>query len=485
MKAVDGLDQATSIYSSGNFALASEYCQKILDKDPYNADAWHLLGLIAHQLGQDEFAQTLIKNAILLNNNNADFYNNLGRVYFSTGNFQAAEINYLNAIKIQSNHTKSLSNLAGLFRTTGDLNKAIEYGRLASKSDPSDHESRVNLGNVLKDQKQIELAIKEYRSAINLKPDFALAHWNLSLALLSIGQFEEGFKEMTWRWKWSGFPSIERKFKEPKLDISTDLNIIIKPIKLYIYPEQGLGDTIQFLRFGKILRTKKVFSLFECPTELLPIIEHSHLFDKVVTQGDVLPDFDFHMSLMDLPYHTRIDIKNLPQKVPYIRLPSDIRDKWFRKLKKYKEFKIGLNWQGNSRNPLEKFRSLKIEDLNPLSKVKNVTWFNLQKTSDRDNFTEISKLFLFNQKGPEPLSELAGLINSLDLIITNDTAIAHLAGALGKPVWVLLHYSADWRWNLQESQSLWYPTAKLFKQSVWGQWGDVIDAVMRELQKKN
>ena len=483
MEVTDGLDQATATYLVGDFALSSEYCQKTLDKDPYNSGAWHLLGLIAHQLGKNEFAETLIKNAILLKNNDADFYNNLGRVYFSNGNFQAAEINYLNAIKINSHHTKSLSNLAGLFRTIGDLDKAIEYGRLASESDPSDHEARVNLGNVLKDQKQIKSAIKEYRLAINLKPDFALAHWNLSLALLSVGQFEEGFKEMTWRWKWVDFPSIERKFEKPKLDISKNLNIITKSIKLYIYPEQGLGDTIQFLRFGKILKGKNIFSIFECPTELLPLVESSCLFDKVVCQGDDLPDFDFHVPLMDLPYHFGVNIKNLPQKVPYIRLPSYIKDKWSEKLKIYKRFKVGLNWQGNILNPLERLRSLNIENLNSLSKVKNVNWFNLQKTSNRDNFTEISKLFLFNQKGPEPLSELAGLINVLDLIITNDTAIAHLAGALGKPVWVLLHYSADWRWQLEGSQSSWYPTAKLFRQKVRGQWKDVIDEVVINLQE--
>ena len=483
MKVVDGLDQATESYLVKDFALASEHCQKILDKDPYNAGAWHLLGLIAHQLGKNEFAETLIKNAISLKNNDADFYNNLGRIYFTTSNFQAAEINYLKAIKIKPYHTKSLSNLAGLFRTIGDLDKAIEYGRLASESDPSDHEARVNLGNVLKDQKQIKSAIKEYRFAIDLKPDFALAHWNLSLALLSEGQFEEGFKEMTWRWKWSGFPSIERRFKEPKLSISKNLNMLTKYIKLYIYTEQGLGDTIQFLRFAEILKTKKIFSIFECPTELLPLLEDSHLFDQVVPQSDVLPDFDFHVSLMDLPYHCRVNIKNFPQKVPYMLPPSQITDKWFGKLKKYKGFKVGLNWQGNVLNPLEKYRSLNIEDLNSLSTVRNVAWFNLQKSSDRDNFTQISKLFLFNRKGPEPLVELAGLINSLDLIITNDTAIAHLAGALGKPVWVLLHYSADWRWHSEGRNSLWYPTAKLFRQSVWGQWKDVIDEVVINLQE--
>ena len=267
------------------------------------------------------------------------------------------------------------------------------------------------------------------------------------------------------------------------MDISKNLNTITKPIKLYVYPEQGLGDTVQFLRFGKILKSKNIFSIFECPIELLPMVEYSCLFDKVVCQGDELPDFDFHVPLMDLPYHFRVNIKSLPQKVPYILLPPYIKDKWSEKLKIVKRFKVGLNWQGNILNPLERLRSLNIENLNPLSKVKNVHWFNLQKTSDRDNFTEISKLFLFNQKGPEPLSELAGLINALDLIITNDTAIAHLAGALGKPVWVLLHYSADWRWQLKGSKSLWYPTAKLFRQSIWGQWEDVIDAVVRELQK--
>ena len=170
-------------------------------------------------------------------------WNALGASYLQKEMIDQAVFAFDKVLSINPNYSEAYANLGVALVKQNKLDEAVEVYNKAILLKPDYAIAYNNLGNVLKDQKQIELAIKEYRSAINLKPDFALAHWNLSLALLSIGQFEEGFKEMTWRWKWSGFPSIERKFKEPKLDISTDLNIIIKPIKLYIYPEQGLGDT--------------------------------------------------------------------------------------------------------------------------------------------------------------------------------------------------------------------------------------------------
>ena len=481
MPPLDRLADAIELHQIGELSRAAELYRKTINRYPKNADAWHLLGLIAHQQKNNKLAVKLIKTAIDIQPNTADFHNNLGRVYTALGN-DMDYFEYRRSIELNPNHVKALSNLAGSLRSKGEFYAAIDYAIRAAKIDPEDEEAHNNLGNALKDINKIEDAIIAYNRAIELNPDYALAHWNLSLALLTLGRYEEGFKEMMWRWKWDGFASKLREFNQPRLTklIGSDNELSGK--SLLLYAEQGLGDTIHFIRYAALFRQIDVNVIFECPEALIPLLKNSNLVDQIISPGSKLPKFDFHAPLLDLPFLFKTCEDDIPQTIPYLVVPSHISNKWKQKIDNVEGFKVGINWQGNNQSPVERFRRILPADLEKLASINGVVWFSLQKGSDHDNTSKFSDNFPIIETGSEALIETAGLIQTLDLVITSDTAIAHLAGSLGKPVWILLHHSPDWRWRTTGSINSWYPSARLFRQSKPGNWETVIEEVFISLK---
>jgi len=475
------LVNAIELHQIGELSQAAELYRKTLDSDPDNADAWHLLGLIAFKKEDNYLALKLIKTAIDIQPNTADFHNNLGRVYNALGD-DKAYFEYYRSIKLNPNHVKALCNLASSLRVRGEFSAAIDYAMRATKADPTDPEAYNNLGNALKDMNTIEDAIVAYNRAIELVPDYALAHWNLSLALLSLGRYEEGFKEMMWRWRWDGFPNKLREFVQPGLQILSGSVDELRGKRILLYPEQGLGDTIQFIRYAALLREIGSHVIFECPRGLLPLMEESSLVDEIIFPNEKLPEFDFHAPLLDLPYLFKTQADNIPRFVPYFTIPKEVADKWQKKISKIKGFKVGLNWQGNVQSPAERFRGLPPSDLKILASLENIAWFSLQKDPNQGHLPRLSDDFEIIDTGSEALVETAGLIQTLDLIITSDTAMAHLAGSLGKPVWVLLHHAPDWRWQTTGSVNSWYPSARLFRQTKPGQWNSIIEEVFISLK---
>jgi Flp pilus assembly protein TadD len=476
------LAEAIKLHEIGELSQAADLYQSTLESYPDNADAWHLLGVLSHQKNDNDLALKLINTAIGIQPNTADFHNNLARVYLALGNKNMADLEYHRALKLNPVHVKALNNLASLLRARGQFSGAVDYARRAVSAGPKEPEAYNNLGNALRDMNSIEDAITSYYQAIKLAPDYALVHWNLSLALLSLGRYEEGFKEMMWRWKWNSFPSTPREFDQPLLQSPSELGSDFHGKRILLHAEQGLGDTIHFIRYGALLRKIGGHVIFECPNELAPLLEDSDLVDQIISSNDQLPQVDFHAPLLDLPFLFRTREDTLPRVMPYLKVPNKIAKKWQQKINKIKGFKIGLNWQGNIKSPAEHFRGLPPNDLKTLASLKGVAWFSLQKGHSHDHVPGLSDDFKIIDTGPEALVETAGLIQALDLIITSDTAIAHLAGSLGKPVWVLLHHAPDWRWQTTGSNNLWYPSARLFRQVKPGQWTNVIQDVLLSLK---
>jgi len=473
------LDAAVEHHQNGELAVAVEIYQEILSHDPDNADAWHLMGVAAHQQGNNELARTLIQNAIGLNSKISDFHSNLGMVQRALGDDEDAETAFRRAIENNPAHAKALSNLAGLLRSGGQFSVAVDYARRAVQAEPTDPEVHINLGNALKDLggEWVEDAVRSYRQAIGLTSNYALAHWNLSLALLSLGHYEDGFAEMKWRWLWSGFPAQARDFRQPNWQKDED----ISGQRILLHAEQGLGDTVHFIRYGELVRALGATVIFECPAPLGPLITETALVDKVVSVGDALPDFDCHAALLDLPHLCNTTEANIPADVPYLNVPAELAAKWRKRVAQSDGLKIGLNWSGNSESPVEQFRALPPDDLAALAALEGVSWFSLQKGDPAQDVPALSSKFKLIDTGSEALVETAGLIAALDLVITSDTAIAHPAGALGKPVWVLLHHAPDWRWLTTGSGNPWYPSARLFRQLQPGAWAEVIAEVMSAL----
>ena len=357
------LAEAIKLHEIGELSQAAEFYRSTLESYLDNADAWHLLGVLAHQQGDNDLALKLINTAIGIRPNTADFYYNLGRVYSALGDDEMVEVQYRQAIKLNPVHVKALNNLAGLLRARGELSEAVDWARRAVSAGPKDPEAYNSLGNALKDINSVEDAIVSYYQAIKLTPDYALTHWNLSLALLSIGQYEEGFKEMMWRWKWDGFPSTPREFDQPLLPSPSEFGSDFHGKRILLHAEQGLGDTIHFIRYGALLRKIGGHVIFECPDELAPLLVDSDLVDQIIFSHDKSLEFDFHAPLLDLPFLFKTREDSIPSLSPYLNVPNEITKKWQQKVNKTKGFKIGLNWQGNIKSPAERFRGLPARDL--------------------------------------------------------------------------------------------------------------------------
>ena len=317
----------------------------------------------------------------------------------------------------------------------------------------------------------------EFRLALALDPESPQTHWNLALALLANGEFVDGFKELDWRWRWDGFPSRSRQFAQPLWD-GNDL----EGRRILVYPEQGLGDCIQFVRNASLLRDRGGYVIVEAPDALLPLIAAAEICDETVAAGETLPAFDVHAAFLDLPRILGTTLETVPAVVPYLRVPPARLNVWREKAAGLSRLKVGLNWSGNSSSPAERFRRLPLKDFAGLAGVADVAWFSLQKGPNASAVPPPLPEFGMIETGQEPLVETAALMANLDLIITSDTAVAHLAGALGKPAWVILHAAPDWRWLRGRADSPWYPTMRLFRQVRMGEWRDVAVEVVDALR---
>ena len=470
------LDYAIRLHNLGLIDKAVSHYHNLLGNFPDNPDLWNLLGVVAHQKNQNLLAEKLVKTAISLNPNVPDFHNNLGLVYRGLKQHQEAECAFHESIKLDPRHSNALSNLASLKRQNLDFTAAIDFARKAVQADPQNAEALNNLGNAEKDLGYTKKAVKSYRQAITVFPEFALAHWNLALALLSLGEMKSGFSEMSWRWKWKNFPGIRRDFSQPVWKGEN-----LKGKTIFLHPEQGLGDTIQFMRYAPCIKQLADLVFLELPDAIAPLVRTPKFADKIIIQGNAIPNFDFHVPFMDIPRILETSLDTIPADIPYLQIDKTVKKHWHSWRKKYSGLKIGLNWSGNKSNPAEKLRRVPPQVLTPLSKLPDISWFNLQKGEAAENNDRVSKLFNLIETGPSPLEETAALISVLDLVITTDTAIAHLAGALGKPVWILLHHAPDRRWLTSGNSSRWYPSAKLYRQSSPGNWSDVIENVNQDL----
>ena len=470
------LDNAVRLHVSGEIDHAIGLYHSLLDEHPDHPDLWHLLGVAVHQRGDNRLAVRLITMALTIKNDVADYHNNLGIALRGLGQEESAERSFRSAIRLNPQHARALSNLASACRNAGDIASGLDYARQAATIAGSDPEAFNNLGNAEKDAGLVGDSLTSYQRAIELDPDFALAHWNLSLALLSTGRFEEGFSEISWRWRWPKFPGRRAAYDQQEW-AGDNLN----GRTLLLYPEQGLGDMLFMLRFAPAPVSSGSRIILELPEELIPLAEESHLADEILGSTGARSSFDVHAPLMDIPRLCRLSGPDLFRTTPYLRAPSHVHVTWKNKLSHYDGLKIGLNWSGNPSSPVEKRRRLPVNQLVSLAEDTRIIWFSLQR--GKTPASPLPADFPIVNTGPASLEDTAGMISALDLVITSDTAVAHLAGALGKPVWVLLHHDPDWRWSSGKS-SPWYPSARLFRQTSPGDWTPVIAAVRADLQQQ-
>jgi hypothetical protein len=336
-----------------------------------------------------------------------------------------------------------------------------------------------NLALCLHETGQTEEAIVLFREALQADPENPKLHCNLGYALLMAGKLEEGWPEHEWRWKDPKFPTKPRNFRCPQWR-GEPLN----GATILLHAEQGLGDTLQFVRYvaDVVARGGKV--ILEVQPRLLRLLSEFPGVHQVLAQGQPLPEFSYHCPLLSLPFACGTTLESIPRYSSYLHTSTpDARPT---RSSSKTPFRVGLAWQGNPENSLDAHRSMRLSDLSELGDVANVSFFSLQRSEPGKELSEqnnrISLVDACSQD--RDLADTAEFIATLDLVITVDTAVAHLAAALGIPVWILLAKSrSDWRWFQNRSDSPWYPTVRLFRQSQPGKWRDAVRCVKKELQE--
>uniref|UniRef100_UPI002615BD4D tetratricopeptide repeat protein n=1 Tax=Acidocella sp. TaxID=50710 RepID=UPI002615BD4D len=334
-------------------------------------------------------------------------------------------------------------------------------------------------------------AIAAYNTAIELQPDFAKAHSNLGYALLHSGDFLNGWREYEWRWHGGTKRLKSRGLTKPQWrgeDISGRT--------ILLYAEQGLGDTIQFCRYAALVTARGARVIMEVPPPLLQVLSGLHGVDRLVTTGDPLPDFDFHCPLLSLPLAFGTQVETIPAPIPYLFAKPEQTAYWRNRLGPKIQPRVGLVWNGGFRSnqpelwALNERRNIPVQLISRLN-VPYIDFVSLQKGEP----AESEMLALQAELWPggnfhNPATELrdfedtAGLIENLDLVISVDTSTAHLAGAMGKPVWLLNRFDTCWRWLEHRDDSPWYPTVRLFRQTEHGEWDGVIQRVAGALAEK-
>jgi tetratricopeptide (TPR) repeat protein len=460
---------------------AIPYYQRALQCNASLVEAHGNLGYALIKKGLLDESIRLSRKAIELNPYYATAYCNLGLALKGKGQFDEAILWYQKAIELNPNFAQAYCNLGTVLQEKGRCGEAYACYQKAIELNPRFAAVHNNIGLLLQGQGRFHEAISSYQKAIDLKQDFADAHWNKAFALLLTGNYREGWKEYEWRWKTKDFVPHYREFRKP-LWSGGD----IKGRTLLLHAEQGLGDTIQFVRYIPLVAHYGAKVIFECYRELQSLLENIQGICQVIVKGERIPDFDIHCPLLSLPLVFDTTIETIPLKIPYIPIDPVYVQKWRNKVhQRSSVVKIGLVWSGNPKYGKDQYRSLPPGVFSSLANMDEVLFYSLQKGVAGAQVEELAReiKIIDCTEDIHNFSDTAGLIEHLDLIISVDTAVAHLAGAMGKPVWTLLPFSPDWRWMLDREDSPWYPTMRLFRQPAPGDWGSVMERVAAELKR--
>jgi FKBP-type peptidyl-prolyl cis-trans isomerase 2 len=368
-------------------------------------------------------------------------------------------------------------NLGVSLHEKGQLDKAIAFYKLAIEDSPKFADVCFSLGNVYLMKGQFDEAEKFYQRAVEINPDYAEAHWNVALLNLLLGNFEEGWKGFQWRWKLEDVP--QRSFSRPLWDGSD-----ISGRTILLHAEKGISDTIQFIRYAPLVAQRGAKVIVECQRELIILLKNVEGIWKIITHGEQLPEFDLYSPLLSLPLVFNTTLETIPEKIPYISVDPTIIQKWHERITlDISKLKIGLVWSGSSESEYDREHLCPLEMFSPLAQFDEIIFYNLVKGEAVEQAKNPPKgvKFVDYTEEIQDLSDCASLIENLDLVISVDSEVAHLAGALGKPVWTLLPFVPDWRWLLNREDSPWYPTMRLFRQPSSGDWEPVIASIIKEL----
>ncbi len=437
---------------------------------PDYADAHNNRGTVLQKLNRAADAAASFSTAIALKHDYVEAYNNRANLAKDLGNLEDAVADFDRAIALRRNYATAHYNRGIALQALRRFDEALTSFDTAIALKPDYAEAYNNRGLVLQELKRPHDAIASFDKTIAQQPNYAEAHSNQSLSLLQIGNFERGWHSYEWRKKLEQ-PFGNRALAKP-LWLGRD---DISSRTLFVHWEQGLGDTIQFCRYAALLKSRGAQVVMSVQEPLSRLLRQMSPAVEIINQDEVPSAFDYHCPLMSLPLAFGTRLETIPAKLPYLFADETLRRAWRDRLGPKTRARIGVVWSGGARH---RYRSIDLATFAPLFSA-NAHWISLQKElgeSDAAALARIDRVSSYSEELTD-FSETAAIIDLLDLVISVDTSVAHLAGAMGKRVWVLLPYNADWRWLLDRSDSPWYPTARLFRQDSTRSWQHVMTQV--------
>ncbi|HTT85234.1 MAG TPA: tetratricopeptide repeat-containing glycosyltransferase family protein [Rhizomicrobium sp.] len=465
----------------GRPADAVHSYDKAVALKPDFALAWHNRGTALEQLDRIAEALASFDRAIALQPDFADAHLHRGNAQQKLDRFDEAIRSYERAIALRPDFAEAYNNKGAALRILGRLEDSLRDSDRAIALRPDFADARNNRGLVLHELERREAALESLARAIELSPDFAGAHWNKSICLLSLGRMEEGWREYEWR-KRKPDPKGSLTFPQPAWSGRED--IVGKT--LFVHAEQGLGDTIQFSRYVPLAQAKGAEVIFAVQDSLMRLLKTLSPSVRILGGTGAIPEFDYHITLLSMPLAFGTKRDTCPAEIPYLHAEPDRVEMWRSRLGR-EGFRIGICWQGNPKSVVERGRSFPLHCFADIAAIPGVRLISLQKYDGCEQLAELPAGMKVETLGeefdcaPHAFVDSAAVMECLDLVITSDTAIAHLAGALGRPAWVGLKRVPDWRWLLDRSDTPWYPTLTLFRQMRRCHWADVFAAMRARL----
>jgi tetratricopeptide (TPR) repeat protein len=472
-------DLGLALAETGQPGDARHCYERALALRPEFPEALNNLGILLEDQGAHDQAEARYRAALQLQPNSADTFNNLGVTLAAQRRHEEAVESYRQALRIKPQAPLPWNNLGNALRTLGEVDEAIDCLRkaIALRSDYA--EAHNNLGIGLVQLGLHQQAQESYEQALHLRPQYPEAHLNRSLAWLGESDFVRGWTEYEWRWNVPG--TKKRACRQPLWSGA------LSPLQtLLLYFEQGLGDTLHFIRYAEMARRRVGRVIAEVQAPLVPLLSRCRGIDELIAAGAAVPAFDVRLPLLSLPGALGTQLDTIPADAPYIFAEPQRVEAWRRRLAEVGGLRVGIGWQGNPQYRGDRQRSIPLHHFARLAEIADVQMISLQKGEGTAQIAKLEKPFLLVEftdldAAGGAFMDTAAVIENLDLVITSDTALPHLAGALGVETWIALPFAADWRWLRDRDDSPWYPTVRLFRQERPGDWQGVFDRIAAEL----
>jgi len=488
----DGLDAASERISSMPM-IAEIICKQILKCDPECIKAYQLLGLAKHGMGRHAEAVEIFQVVLEFEPDNADAHNNIALAYGCLDIFDRGIEHLEISNKLRPNCYLFMNNLALQYRQVGRYNDAIDLLKAACKVH-CEPEMLCNLGGIFAELLDYEGSMKFYKTAIELDPDNSTAHVDMACTNFLLGNMKEGFDLYEWRFKhYNQLNFYKKAYDQSKLWNGEDS---LEGKRVLVYAEQGMGDCIQFCRWLPELKERGAYVMLHCSEILstvmkrIPGVDEIVIRDIVNNKGEEFPEYDYQCCTMSLPHLLKSYEFN---GKPYIEPLTD-KFKKFIKGENSSTCNVGISWAGNPAHPNDRLRSIPLKEFWPLHNTEGVKLMNLQVDMRKRSYRTANGIIDLTEQCEnmnlvdmtsmiQTLEDTCTILSGLDLVVTCDTALAHLAGAMGVPCWIALPYNPDWRWLKEGSESKWYDSIKLFRQPSRGDWTSVFEEMQGELEE--